>query len=200
MAVPPPTPAPPASAPTGDSAGAKATIRAAMRRDRDAFVAGHAPVLTPLPPLAALFRRGRVIAGYVAMGSEADPAPLLAAAHRQGCRIVLPHVTRRDEPMRFLAWQPGQALAAGLFGLSQPAAHVEQVSPDVVLTPLVAFDAALNRLGQGAGFYDRAFAELPDALRIGVAWSMQQVERIPTDPWDAPLHAIITEKDWITAQ
>ena len=55
----------------------------------------------------------------------------------------------------------------------------------------------MRRLGQGAGFYDRAFARLPAALRIGLAWSVQEVDILPADPWDAPLHAVVTEKEWI---
>ena len=68
-----------------------------------------------------------------------------------------------------------------------------EAEPDIVLTPLLAFDAAMNRLGQGAGHYDRVFERLPDAWRIGIAWSVQQVEHIVTDPWDMPLHGVITE-------
>ena len=66
----------------------------------------------------------------------------------------------------------------------------------MILTPLLAFDAALNRLGQGAGHYDRAFAANAGAWRIGVAWSVQRVETLPADPWDVPLHNIITEQGW----
>ena len=86
---------------------------------------------------------------------------------------------------------------AGPFGLLQPPGDAEEVVPDLILTPLVAFDRTLARLGQGAGHYDRAFARFPNARRIGVAFSVQQVDRLPTDPWDMPLHAIITEREWI---
>ncbi|MFZ8396223.1 5-formyltetrahydrofolate cyclo-ligase, partial [Staphylococcus aureus] len=72
-----------------------------------------------------------------------------------------------------------------------------EVKPDIILTPMLAFDAKLDRLGQGAGYYDRAFATFPDAWRIGVAWSVQQVESLPTEAWDMPLHAVITECGWI---
>jgi 5-formyltetrahydrofolate cyclo-ligase len=70
------------------------------------------------------------------------------------------------------------------------------VRPDIILTPLLGFDHLLHRLGQGAGHYDRAFAALPGARRIGVAWSVQHVDPLPTDPWDVPLHAVITEQGW----
>ena len=89
------------------------------------------------------------------------------------------------------------ALVAGPHGLSQPAVDAIELRPDIILTPLVAFDARLNRLGQGAGYYDRAFERFPDAWRIGVAWSVQQVADVPTEPWDKPLHAVVTEQGWI---
>ena len=99
----------------------------------------------------------------------------------------------RASPIRFLQWEPGDPLVAGPFGLSQPDGR-EEVAPDTILTPLIGFDARLNRLGQGAAHYDRAFARYPDAWRVGVAWSVQQVPAVPTDIWDVPLHAVITEE------
>lgn len=128
------------------------------------------------------------------MGSEADPAQLAAAAASVGCQLALPHVVDRAAPIRFLAWAFGAPLVDGPFGLRQPDAAAEEVPPDAILTPLVGFDAHLNRLGQGAAHYDRAFARYPDAWRVGVAWSVQQVPAIPSDVWDVPLHAVITEE------
>jgi 5-formyltetrahydrofolate cyclo-ligase len=183
---------------TNDQTGLKARLRHEMRARRDAFVAGGPPPLRSLPPLDALLRPGAIVATYVAIGSEADPMPLLEAARAGGCRTALPHITRRDEPMRFLAWQPGDALHPGPFGLRQPSADAPELVPDIVLTPLLAFDAALNRLGQGAGYYDRAFARLTGVTRIGIAWSVQQADSVPIEAWDMPLHAVLTEREWIT--
>ena len=139
------------------------------------------------------------VTSYVPVGSEADPAPLARAASEAGCTIALPHVTIRDQPMRFLAWDTETALLAGPYGLSQPAADAAALVPDLILTPLLAFDAKLDRLGQGAGYYDRVFAEFPDARRIGIAWNVQRVDALPVDAWDVPLHAVITQSGWITA-
>ena len=55
----------------------------------------------------------------------------------------------------------------------------------------------MGRLGQGGGYYDRSFARHETALRIGLAWSVQQVEHVPVDPWDLPLHAVLTETSLI---
>ena len=72
-----------------------------------------------------------------------------------------------------------------------------ELTPDIVLTPLVGFDRRGTRLGQGAGHYDRAFAAHPAAWRVGIAWSVQEVDALPADAWDVPLHAIATEREWI---
>nr|WP_258043136.1 5-formyltetrahydrofolate cyclo-ligase [Sphingomonas sp. NBWT7] len=147
----------------------------------------------------ALLAPELTVASYRPIGGEADPAPLHEAAWAAGCALALPYVVDRATPLRFLSWQIGRALSVGPFGLSQPADSAAPVAPDIILTPLVAFDGRLSRLGQGAGHYDRAFAAYPNARRIGIAFAVQQVDYIPTDPWDVPLHAIITENDWIEA-
>ena len=164
------------------------------------FVTGHPVALTPPPQFLALLTPGLTVTSYVPVGSEADPSPLARAAVEAGCLIALPHVTTRAEPMRFLAWDTEAALVAGPYGLHQPAADAAALAPDIILTPLLAFDAKLDRLGQGAGYYDRVFAQFPNARRIGVAWSVQRVESLPTDAWDMPLHAVITEQGWISPE
>jgi 5-formyltetrahydrofolate cyclo-ligase len=176
----------------------KPALRARIRAARDIFVVSGPPAITPPAAFIARLEHGLTVSSYVPLGSEADPAPLARAAVERGCAIALPHVTIRSQPMRFLSWDSEDDLIAGPFDLRQPHHEAPALAPDIILTPLVAFDAKLNRLGQGAGYYDRAFAEFPDAWRIGVAWSVQQVDALPVDPWDMPLHAIITEKDWIT--
>ncbi|MGY2735623.1 5-formyltetrahydrofolate cyclo-ligase [Sphingomonas sp. UYP23] len=175
----------------------KTALRARIRAERDAFFAGRPPAITPPDDFLALLTPGLTVTSYVPIASEADPSPLARAAVEAGCSIALPHVTTRREPMRFLAWDTEAALQAGPYGLHQPASEADALAPDIILTPLLAFDAKLDRLGQGAGYYDRAFAQFPHARRIGVAWSVQQVDTLPTDPWDMPLHAIITETGWI---
>lgn len=187
-----------------DMEARKSALRAEMRARRDAHVnslpepAKALAFRAPPTPLRAALATARVVAGYVAIGSEADPARLLAQAAEQGCTLALPYVERRSVPMRFLRWAPGAPLVRGQMGLLQPdLATAEEVAPDLFLAPLVAFDRRLHRLGQGAGYYDRAFARFPDALRIGIAWSAQEATEVPDDPWDEPLHAVLTEREWI---
>ena len=190
MAVPPPA----------FSMTDKRALRATARATRDSFVAAGAPALPCPREFVALLAPGLVVASYAPIGSEADPAALEAAARAANCRLALPHVVDRATPIRFLAWEAEHALSDGPFGLRQPDGGHTAIVPDLVLTPLVAFDASLNRIGQGAGHYDRAFAAYPAARRIGIAWSVQQLDSITPDPWDAPLDAIVTEHGWISGQ
>ncbi|TVV73275.1 5-formyltetrahydrofolate cyclo-ligase [Sphingomonas solaris] len=145
------------------------------------------------------FGVARCVSGYISDGEEVDPTPILFAAIDRGLTVALPHVAGRKSPMRFLRWEPGDVLVPGAFGLLQPRSDAAEVDPDLILTPLVGFDRRLARIGKGAGFYDRAFARLPDARRIGLAWSAQEADVVPTDPWDVPLHAVATETEWIEA-
>lgn len=186
MAVPPPSPAPD-----------KPALRRWLRAARNAFAASGPPAIEPAAPFLALLTPGKVVASYRPVGSEADPARLVQAALEGGCALALPHVVDRAGDPRFLAWHPDHQLHRGPFGLEQPHHEREEVRPDIILTPLLGYDRLLHRLGQGAGHYDRAFAALPEARRIGVAWSVQHVDPLPSDPWDVPLHAVITEQGWI---
>jgi 5-formyltetrahydrofolate cyclo-ligase len=183
----------------------KAELRRTLRARRRAFLAGLDP-----RDLAALYRDlvlrlvphlggARTVAAYVATGGEIDPLQILLHAAGQGIRTALPRVESREEPMTFRYWTPGEELIPGPLGLTQPTARAAVCEPDLILTPLLGFDRTLGRIGQGAGFYDRAFAAFPAARRIGLAWSVQEVEVIPIDPWDVPLHGLATEREWIAA-
>lgn len=172
----------------------KKSLRAQLRATRDQFVAEHPHAIAASPALLEKLSPDMIVASYVPLGSEADPAEITAEARALGCRIALPYVETRATPIRFIAHAPTDPLVRGAFGLEQPDPNGEELAPDVILTPLVGFDGHYNRLGQGAGHYDRAFARYEAAWRIGIAWSCQELPAIPADVWDVPLHAIITEK------
>ena len=182
----------------------KQSQRLEFRHKRDRVVDALSPqdralAFSNIPsPLAPHLLPGKIVAGYIAIGSEVNPAALLTQAHKMGCAIALPHVVSKTAPMRFLRWTPGDDLFPGPFGLQQPADDAPDCTPDIILTPLVAFDDRLMRLGQGAGHYDRALSVLDQATAIGLAWSVQHAPVLASDIWDVPLDAIITEKSWIT--
>ena len=173
----------------------KLALRACLRAARDGF--GHDAAVPLAEAFVMRLANRPVVASYIPIGSEADPAAFVAAARDAGCTLALPHVSTRAAPMRFLRWDPAAALTEGPFRLRQPDSNAATVRPDIILTPLLGFDRHGNRLGQGAGHYDRAFAAYPEAWRIGIAWSVQQLGALVPDPWDVPLHAIATESDWI---
>jgi 5-formyltetrahydrofolate cyclo-ligase len=147
--------------------------------------------------LNALFAAGMTIAGYQKTGSEVGADSVMAAANASHVKLALPFIGARGEAMRFKQWQLGETLIKSPFGFLQPDTNAPDAAPDVILVPLVGFDRDMNRLGQGAGHYDRIFTLFPNALRIGLAWSCQEVLALPADPWDIPLDAVLTEKEWI---
>ena len=182
----------------------KTALRRKLREARRDFVAGldarayDAALAAIDARLSPLLMRAGPIAGYVAHRGEADPLPFLMRAWHAGHEIALPHVPAQGEAgaMTFARWSPAAMLTPGHAGIPQPEAG-DPVEPAIVLAPLIGFDRAGARLGQGGGFYDRWFAAHPAAMRIGIAWSVQEVPALDTEAWDMPLHAIVTEKEWI---
>jgi 5-formyltetrahydrofolate cyclo-ligase len=88
-------------------------------------------------------------------------------------------------------------LRAGFSGIAEPAAHFPRVKPDLLLVPLLAFDARRHRLGYGGGFYDRTIAAL-NVPAIGIAYAGQQVSSLPAEPHDRTLDGILTEHGLIS--
>jgi 5-formyltetrahydrofolate cyclo-ligase len=136
-----------------------------------------------------------IIAGYCAQGSELDIFPALQHFEKTGCQIALPVIN--GQTLIFRRYRIGDPLYQSAFKTKEPEAHKPQCQPAVVLIPLLAFDGDLMRLGQGAGFYDRALADLQrkgPVLKIGIAFDCQKVEQIPTEPHDQRLDLVVTEK------
>ena len=134
-----------------------------------------------------------MVALYRAMGSELDTDALALALERDGRRLCLPVVLERNAPMIFRAWSPGEPLELDNAGCPAPLPLAEVVDPDLVIAPLLAFDAFGGRLGQGGGYYDHTFAARSDAIRIGFAYAGQQVERLALQDHDIRLHGVLTE-------
>lgn len=146
-------------------------------------------------------RRPGRLAAYVAADGELDPGPAIAAARSLGHRIYLPVVDPGPRAgLRFVQTEPGQALVANRFGIAEPQTGAECAarSLDLVLVPLVAYDADGNRLGMGAGFYDRAFAFRRRSGRwrhpvlLGVAWPFQELAEIEPQRHDVALDGVLT--------
>jgi len=138
-----------------------------------------------------------LISGFLPIRSEIDLRPLMNALHANGVSLCLPVVLDR-ETIVFRRFLPGMELIHTGFGTFGPGQDAEIVDPDTMLMPLAAFDDHGNRLGYGAGHYDRAIARLhgvgKEPRLIGCAFACQRVEAIPAEPHDVPLHAILTEE------
>ncbi|MGA9854990.1 MAG: 5-formyltetrahydrofolate cyclo-ligase [Gammaproteobacteria bacterium] len=158
-----------------------------------------AALLTALP----CYRSAQHIAGYAAVDGEVDTNLLLQQAHREGKHIYLPVVpAEHSAELRFHRWAPDSAMQQNRFQIPEPALStangIAPQSLDLVLTPLVAFDDSGNRLGMGAGFYDRTFAFLKSGsdkpLMLGLAYEFQHLDRLKETSWDVPLAGVVSER------
>ena len=181
-------------------------LRSSMRKARRNLTAARreeaagrcAQFARALPAL----RRARCIAAYLAHRGELSCEPIIEWALGRGKTVLLPVVTGRH--MRFAPYRPGDTLVSNRWGILEPDRRpgrwVSARRPGVVLLPLVAFDGAGNRLGQGGGYYDRAFAFRNAArhwrrpLLVGLAYSFQRIDKLDAKPTDVPLDAVVTER------
>lgn len=145
---------------------------------------------------AIAFDHGTVVAGYLPIRSEPDLRPLLAGLRARGATLCLPVVLDRQTIVFRRFDREGTLVSAG-FGTLGPAPEAPELDPDLLLVPLSAFDASGNRLGYGAGHYDRAIARLRAKGRsprlIGAAFSCQEAQTVPSEPHDVALSMILTE-------
>jgi 5-formyltetrahydrofolate cyclo-ligase len=149
------------------------------------------------------FSRFRIVSFYNPQGSELDPRPVLDAilGFDPGfAQAALPVAIERDAPLKFRLWSPTDTLVPDAVGIASPAASSPEVAPNLIITPLLAFDRHGGRLGQGGGHYDRTLANLRRDKAIfvlGLAYAGQEVDAVPTDPHDQRLDAILTETEFI---
>jgi 5-formyltetrahydrofolate cyclo-ligase len=137
-----------------------------------------------------------VVAGYHAMRSEIDPAPLMETFWCEQVRLALPCVTAPDAPLAFRAWAPGDELEPGAHAIPAPGPRATILTPALVLVPLLAFDHMGRRLGYGGGYYDRTIAALRAAGEVqvvGLAYSAQRLKRVPSAAHDMRLDWVVTE-------
>lgn len=138
---------------------------------------------------------GDIVAMYAAKGSEVDTAVLDAAARARGFVVAYPRVIGDGCALAFHAVRVAELVPAR-FGLREPRAEAPAIElPRVAafVMPGLAFDRSGGRVGWGRGHYDATLAAAPDALRVGLAFELQVVERVAREAHDVPLHAICTE-------
>lgn len=179
----------------------KQDLRAAALARRGALTDGarvQAAVALAGRALPVAIEPGLVVAGYWPIRSEIDPFPLMASFAERGATLALPVIPAANEPLQFRGWTPGAALEEGLFGIPHPSAAAPLLRPDIVLTPLAAFDRRGHRIGYGAGYYDRSLLELraeKAVIAIGLAFSVQEVAVVPFEAHDVALDFVLTETE-----
>jgi len=181
------------------SADSKQTLRAEMKDLRDELAARDpdaGETVADKFPLKLLERYGPSVAVYLPIGSEVDSRPLIRKLEQAGAKLALPCVLDTGD-MVFRLYRRGDPLEARPFGLLEPNPEVPEVSPTLIIAPLLAFDRAGNRLGYGKGHYDRALSRLREDGRVfvcGLAFQGQEVEAVPAEDHDIPLDWVMTER------
>ena len=144
-----------------------------------------------------IFEPGTIIAGFLPIRSEIDLRPLMDILRQRGARLCLPVVMDKTTIV-FRELVRGAALVDTGFGTSGPGPDATVLDPQILLMPLSVYDGQGNRIGYGAGHYDRAIRRLLakdiQPQRIGFAFSVQEVDDVPFEDHDVPLDAIVTEK------
>ena len=171
-----------------DEARGRRAVLAAECPDFAERVVAHTDVLA-IP-------RGSVVGAYVAMAGEADPHLILRKLALTDCSFAFPRVAAKRQPLEFHLWQKGCEPVKSAFGVMEPAADWPRAQPQILLVPMLAFDADGYRLGYGGGFYDMTLGTLRAAgsiHAIGVAFAGQEVASLPREAHDQRLDMIVTE-------
>lgn len=136
-----------------------------------------------------------IVAGYYPVRAEMDVLPVLEGLSTRGYSCALPVIETRNTPLKFRRWDATVPLKEGPFSIPEPDADfTEAVTPQVLLVPMLGFDANGNRLGYGAGHYDRTLEIAnPKPLLIGVAYAFQQFEAVPSEAHDYKMDIIVTD-------
>ncbi len=173
----------------GERLAARDALTLGERQQKSQSITAHGASGIPFAP-------GTVISGFMPIRSEVDTRSLMEALRTRGGRLVLPVVLDR-ETIVFRAFEADTSLVKTGFGTTGPAEDAAVLDPDILLVPLSVFDGQGQRIGYGAGHYDRAIARLHGKGRfpilIGVAFDCQEVPSVPAEPHDVPLHAVLTE-------
>jgi len=151
--------------------------------------------------------QAKTIACYIANDGEIDPHAIIDYCWQQGKCVLLPvlHPFSKGH-LLFVNYLPNTPTHKNSYGIKEPIVTTQNICPltniELILTPLVAFDAKGNRLGMGGGYYDRTLAPLRRGALItqliGLAHTCQQTDRLFTDSWDIPLNGIATPEQFFS--
>ncbi len=154
-------------------------------------------VLKNLRKHSTQFAKKSIIGAYWPMEGEIDILPFLEECCLQGGIACLPFIARSQLPLVFYPWTPGVEMEIGRYKIPIPKQREKIILPDILLTPLLAFDNMGHRLGRGGGFYDRTIHELrrrKNICVIGLGSEHQRVSSVPFDNYDKKLDCVITNE------
>ena len=137
----------------------------------------------------------KIVGGYYPVNFEVNDLVLLKKFEKKRFSISLP-VIKKNFQMDFYKWSFSDPLKINKYGIPEPKTK-DIVYPDILLIPLVAFDKNLNRLGYGGGYYDRLIKKLSKKkkiIKIGLALSVQKIDKVPINVYDQKLDYIVTNK------
>ncbi len=145
------------------------------------------------------FHEANTIMSFVSFSTEVDTREMMELAWSLNKKIVTPLAILKDRKLELYHISKWDQLKEGIYGILEPMPDEQRVvkagEVDLVIYPGVAFDEELNRLGYGAGFYDRFYHRLKqDCYRVAIAFDMQIISKVPTNQYDVPVQKIITEK------
>lgn len=175
----------------------KQDLRALMRAERRCMdpATRHRCAARAAAQAARLLRSRRRVAVYLSHGDELGTGPLIRLLLKRGQRLCVPRL--HGHSLIFVTLDRRTQLRRNRYGILEPVSRQRTGHIDAVVFPVLAFDACGRRLGQGGGYYDRTFARVRGyrrPLRIGYAYAVQQLDRVPSTPHDVGLHAIVTER------
>ena len=130
------------------------------------------------------------ISFYWPIGSEIDTRPSMAALNDFGSLISLASTEKNNIIYRL--WLPDDLIKINKIGIQIDTQEVNK--PDIIICPLIGFDKNLNRLGRGGGYYDKSLLKLNNTIKIGFAYSIQEIDKVPMEKHDINMDAIITDK------
>jgi 5-formyltetrahydrofolate cyclo-ligase len=130
------------------------------------------------------------ISFYWPIGSEIDTRPSMAALNDFGSLISLASTEKNNIIYRL--WMPDDLIKINKMGIQIDTQEVNK--PDIIICPLIGFDKNLNRLGRGGGYYDKSLLKLNNTIKIGFAYSIQEIDKVPMEKHDINMDAIITDK------
>lgn len=136
-----------------------------------------------------------IVSGYMSLPDEISTGPLMGWLDAEGFRLAMPVMQGRRKPLLFRAWSPGDDMEPKAWGIAEPTEDKQILEPEILLVPLLAFDAQGWRIGYGGGYYDRTLRALRAKGRIaavGIALDELEVDAVPHLDYDERLDWVLT--------